>query len=199
MVRDQALAASGLLVEKLGGPSVKPYQPEGLWNDLAGLEYEQDHGPSLYRRGLYTYWKRTVAPPSMITFDAGGRETCIVKETRTNTPLQALNLLNDVTYVEAARLIGERMMNDSGDSPSRRIARAFELVLGRVPTQQESEVLVAGYDRHLRYYQNHASEAKSLVSMGEYPVNQKHSVPELAACTTIASMILNLDEAVTRE
>lgn len=199
MVRDQALAASGLLVEQLGGPSVKPYQPEGLWNDLAGLDYEQDHGPSLYRRSFYTYWKRTVAPPSMITFDAGGRETCIVKETRTNTPLQALNLLNDITYVEAARLIGERMMKTEGNSPARRITHAVQLILGREPSNDELNLLKSGYERHLKNYQEHPADAKSLIGIGEYPANPELNLPELATCTTIASMILNLDEAVTRE
>ena len=200
MVRDQALAASGLMIEQLGGPSVKPYQPDGLWKDLAGLDYEQDHGASLYRRSLYTYWKRTVAPPSMITFDAAGRETCIVKETRTNTPLQALNLMNDVTYVEAARMLGERMMTEADDAtPSNRIVRAFELVLGRVPRAPELPVLTAGYDRHLAYYQSHLSEANALIKIGEYPANRELNAPELAACAMTANLILNLDEAVTRE
>lgn len=199
MVRDQALAASGLLVEQLGGPSVKPYQPEGLWQDLAGLDYEQDHGVSLYRRSLYTYWKRTIAPPSMITFDAAGRETCIVKETRTNTPLQALNLLNDVTYVEAARILGERMMIEGGTTPGDRIHRAFERVLGRSPQTAELGVLVAGYQRHLAYFQSHSSEASALIKIGEYPVQHDLNPAELAACTTIASLILNLDETVMRE
>jgi hypothetical protein len=103
-IRDQALAISGLLAEKLGGPSVKPYQPKGLWRELTEMDYVQDHGKDLYRRSLYTFWKRTIAPPSMITFDAAGREACIVRKVRTNTPLQALTLLNDVTYVEAARI-----------------------------------------------------------------------------------------------
>src|SRR5205814_7518286 len=111
MVRDQALAASGLLVDQLGGPSVKPYQPDGLWKEIAtDTQYDRSKGPSLYRRSLYTYWKRTVVPPTMSTFDAPGRESCTVRETRTNTPLQALALMNDVTYVEAARVLAERML-----------------------------------------------------------------------------------------
>src|SRR5207245_6981111 len=113
--RDQALAASGLLGEPRGGPSVKPYQPDGLWDDLQSTEkYVQDHGPSLYRRGLYVFWKRTIAPPVMATFDAAGREVCVVKETRTNTPLQALALLNEVGFVEAARHLAERMLRHGG-------------------------------------------------------------------------------------
>ena len=199
MVRDQALAASGLLVEQLGGPSVKTYQPEGLWKDLAGLDYDQDHGPSLYRRSLYTYWKRTIAPPSMITFDAAGRETCIVKETRTNTPLQALNLMNDVTYVEAARMLGERMMTGADADSSSRIEYGFQRILGRRPRPPELQVLIDGYDRHLSYYRVHPAEADALTKLGEHPRNSQLDVPELAACTTIASLMMNLDEAVTRE
>src|SRR5207253_1052230 len=115
VIRDQALYASGLLVEKIGGPSVKPYAPPGLIKELHGTDEDaQDHGPSLYRRSLYTYWTRTVAPPALMTFDAANRETCVVRETRTNTPLQALNLLNDVTYVEAARVMAQRVMKEAG-------------------------------------------------------------------------------------
>ncbi|WP_010587426.1 DUF1553 domain-containing protein [Schlesneria paludicola] len=199
MVRDQALAASGLLVEQLGGPSVRPYQPDGLWKDLAGIDYEQDHGASLYRRGLYTYWKRTVAPPSMVTFDAGGRETCIVKETRTNTPLQALNLMNDVTYVEAARVLGEAMMREADATPSQRIDRAFLRVLGRTVHPVELAVLSAGYADHLAHFRMHLSDAETLTKQGESVRAPHLDVAELAACTTVAGLILNLDETVTRE
>lgn len=199
MIRDQALAASGLLVEQLGGPSIKPYQPDGLWKDLAGVDYDQDHGSKLYRRGLYIFWKRTVAPPSMINFDAAGRETCIVKETRTNTPLQALNLMNDVTYVEAARLLGERMMVEGDSTPVGRIGRAFQLVLGRSPSPRELAVLTDGYARHLAFYREHRADAEKLAGQGEYPRNAKLNPVELAACTTIAGLIFNLDETVMRE
>lgn len=199
MVRDQALAASGLLVEQLGGPSVKPYQPEGLWKDLAGLDYEQDHGAKLYRRSLYTYWKRTVAPPSMITFDAAGRETCIVKETRTNTPLQALNLMNDVAYVEAARHLAQRMMSSPGKKPDERINVGFQLLLGRVASTSELAVLTTGFARHLTYFEAHAEDADALTKQGESARDANANLPELAAWTTIAGLILNLDEAVMRE
>ena len=115
MVRDQALHASGLLVEKVGGPSVKPYQPDGLWQEQAmqDMHYIQSKGPDLYRRGLYTFWKRTIPPPMMMNFDSANREACVVRETRTNTPLQALNLMNDVTFVEAARFVGQRMLPEA--------------------------------------------------------------------------------------
>ena len=125
MIRDQALSLGGLLVDRLGGPSVKPYQPAGLWSELSDSSYVQDHGPALYRRGLYTFWKRTVAPPSMAAFDAPGRETCIVRETRTNTPLQALDLMNDPTFVEAARAFAARIMSAGRRRPSGRLASAF--------------------------------------------------------------------------
>lgn len=199
MVRDQALAASGLLVERLGGPSVKPYQPEGLWKDLAGLEYEADHGDALYRRSLYTYWKRTIAPPAMMTFDAAGRETCIVKESRTNTPLQALNLMNDVTYVEASRFIAERMLKDGGTTPADRIRHAFLLALGRAPHADELSVLAASYKRHLDHYKSNPTAADALTKIGERPRSTSMDLSELAACTAVAGLLLNLDEAITRE
>src|SRR6202040_577780 len=120
-IRDQALAISGLLVEKIGGPSVKPYQPAGLWKEINGQNYPQDHDESLYRRSLYTFWKRTAPPPTMMTFDAAGREVCVVRESRTNTPLQALDLMNDVTYLEAARVLAQRMMAEGGATPAARI------------------------------------------------------------------------------
>lgn len=199
MIRDQALAASGLLVEHLGGPSVKTYQPEGLWKDLAGLDYEQDHGPALYRRSLYTFWKRTVAPPAMLAFDAGGRETCIVKESRTNTPLQALNLLNDITYVEASRLIAEQMISEGGGNPLDRIQRAYTLILARPAQPNELAILEESYAQHLAYYRSHPEAADALTRTGEYPRRSDLDVGELAACSTIAGLIMNLDEAVTRE
>ena len=133
MIRDQALAVSGLLVEKIGGPSVKPYQPAGLWKELGGEDYQQDTGEGLYRRSLYTFWKRTVPPPSMMNFDAAGREACTVRENRTNTPLQALDLMNDPAYVEASRVLAERMMREGGATPESRISFAFRLATARRP------------------------------------------------------------------
>ena len=127
VIRDQALAASGLLVEEIGGPSVKPYQPPGLWEELSfGDGYRADSGEKLYRRSLYTYWKRTIAPPAMTSFDASSRESCTVRQTRTNTPLQALNLMNDVTYLEASRKLAERMLKEGGSGEADRIAYAFQ-------------------------------------------------------------------------
>jgi hypothetical protein len=199
MIRDQALYAAGLLVERQGGPSVKPYQPDGLWKELTDSDYVQDHGPSLYRRGLYTYWKRTVAPPFMMTFDAAGRETCIVRETRTNTPLQALNLMNDVTYVEAARVLAQRVMTDGGTTPEQRVSYAFRLVTSRQPTADELQVLVGSWHSHRKHYQTDAAAAGKLISLGEYPVSKTFEQSELAAYTAVAALILNLDEAITKE
>jgi hypothetical protein len=199
MIRDQALAAAGLLVERVGGPSVKPYQPGELWMELASTEYVQDHGENLYRRGMYTYWKRTVAPPQMTTFDAAGRETCIVRETRTNTPLQALTLMNELTFVEAARLLAERVMREGGSAPADRITLAFRLCTGRAPNHLELNVLTAGYEDHLARFRGQPEAAAALASAGEAPRDTSLDVAELAAYTAIASLVLNLDETITKE
>jgi hypothetical protein len=200
MIRDQALAAGGLLVERLGGPSVKPYQPKGLWRELTGTEdYKQDQGEALYRRSLYTFWKRTVAPPAMVAFDAAGREACVVRETRTNTPLQALDLMNDVTYVEAARALAQRVMTEGGTTPEERITWAFRLATARKPRPAELRVLLGGFREHLTRYRNHAEAARRLVSAGESRRDEALDASELAAYTTVAALILNLDETITKE
>jgi uncharacterized protein DUF1553/uncharacterized protein DUF1549/concanavalin A-like lectin/glucanase superfamily protein/cytochrome c len=199
-VRDQALAISGLLVEKIGGPSVKPYQPAGLWKELSGgADYKPDKGENLYRRSLYTFWKRASPPPFMMTFDSAGREACSVRETRTNTPLQALNLMNDVTYVESARGLAQRMMKEGGATPADRIALAFRLALARQPSTSEAKLLASSFHHHLDTYQTDRAAALKLVSQGESARDEKLDVSELAAYMTIASMILNLDETVTKE
>jgi mono/diheme cytochrome c family protein len=198
MVRDQALAASGLLMERPGGPSVKPYQPDGLWKDIAEGSYVQDHGESLYRRGLYTFWKRTVAPPVMIAFDAAGRETCIVRETRTNTPLQALALLNEVGFVEASRALAERAMRGGG-TPNERIELAFRLVTARRPRAEELETLVGGWRRHLDHYRANRDAAIEAITVGETRPDASLDPGELAAYMAVAGVIMNLDEAVTKQ
>ncbi len=198
MIRDQALAASGLLVEQLGGPSVKPYQPPGLWRELADVEYERDRAPELYRRGLYVYWKRTVAPPGLVTFDAGGREACNVRETRTNTPLQALNLLNDVTYVEAARVLAGRVLR-SAKGTRARLVLLFRLVVARTPTAQELAVLQAGLARHRAHYAGNRQAAARLCAAGEAPRDLSLDPVEQASYTALAGVVLNLDEAITKE
>jgi hypothetical protein len=200
MVRDQALAASGLLVEKTGGPSVRPYQPPGLWQELQGGKgYEPDKGEGLYRRSLYTYWKRTVAPPSMVNFDSPSRENCVIRETRTNTPLQALNLMNDVTYVEAARKLAERMLIEGGSTVEARVRHGFRLTLAREPQQQETQVLAEALERFRAFYAANGGEAASLVSQGDSTRAKKLDVKELAAYSSVASLLLNLDETVTKE
>ena len=199
IVRDQALAIAGLLVEEVGGPSVKPYQPPGLWKELTGKEYRRDKGDNLYRRSLYTFWKRTAAPPAMVTFDSAIRDTCHVRQTRTNTPLQALNLMNDVTYVEASRLLGERMITEGGTTPEERISFGYRLATAREPAAEETRVLVDGLHHHLDRYQTDRKAALKLLSEGEYPRNQTLEVAELASYTTLASLILNLDETITKQ
>ncbi|HWY85145.1 MAG TPA: DUF1553 domain-containing protein, partial [Gemmataceae bacterium] len=200
MIRDQALAVSGLLVERVGGPSVRPYQPAGLGKELSGTEDEpRDHGPSLYRRSLYTFWKRTVAPPTLMAFDAAHRESCVVRETRTNTPLQALNLMNDVTFVEAARVLAQRVMREGGTSVAERVTYGFRLATGRQPTMREQRYLEAGYEGHYQHFRGNPDAARKLVCVGEYPVDPSLEVKELAAYTAIANMLLNLDEVITKE
>ncbi len=200
MLRDQALAVSGLLVEELGGPSVKPYQPDGLWRELAGGEgYVQDHGDALYRRSLYAFWKRTSPPPWMMNFDSAAREACQVRETRTNTPLQALNLMNDVTYVEAARKIAERMLLEGGRTPEERLAFGFQLATARAPRPDESTVLRDSLAHYMSRYRNDPEGAKALVSAGESPRTESLDLVEHAGYAAVASLILNLDETITKE
>jgi Protein of unknown function (DUF1553)/Protein of unknown function (DUF1549)/Concanavalin A-like lectin/glucanases superfamily/Planctomycete cytochrome C len=199
-IRDQALAVSALLVEKVGGPPVKPYQPPGLWEEVSfGEGYKPDTGDALYRRSLYTFWKRTVAPPTMVTFDAATRETCMVRANRTNTPLQALNLMNDVTYIEASRKFAERMMKDGGATPADRINFAFRLVLARPPKPQEQAVLLDTLSQFKARYQAKPGAAAKYLSQGDSPRDPKLDPADLAAYTAIASLILNLDETITKE
>ncbi len=201
MIRDQALFVSGLLVERRGGPSVKVYQPAGLWNDMVilGLQYEQDRGEQLYRRSLYTFWKRTIAPPFMQTFDAASRETCVVRETRTNTPLQALNLMNDVTYVEAARMLAERMLREGGQNDTARLRFAFREAAARLPNQNEARILLDALRAQRDYFRRHKAEAARLLGTGEKRRDERLDAVELAAHATVASLILNLDEVITKE
>lgn len=203
LIRDQALAASGLLIEKVGGPSVRPYMPENVWDetskygDLRG--YKPDQGEGLYRRTLYTIWKRTAAPPTMLMFDSPSREVCAVKRPRTNTPLQALALLNEVTFVEAARALAERMMINGGASPADRIAWGFLRVTGRRPEAAELQVLTGGLEKRLTKYRADEDAAKKLISQGESKPNPALAPAELAAYTLTANVLLNLDEVVTKE
>jgi mono/diheme cytochrome c family protein len=203
VMRDQAMAIAGLLVEKLGGPSVRPYQPEGIWDEINVYgnlrNYKHDLGEGLYRRSLYTIWKRTSAPPGMTIFDMPSREVCTVKRSRTNTPLQALALLNDVTYVEAARVLAERMIEEGGATPEARIAWAFKRATARTPDADEVAVLARGLTLRIEKYKASLETAKRLIAQGESKANPRIDPAELAAYTMTANVILNLDEVVTRE
>ena len=202
MIRDQALVASGLLVEQLGGPSVRPYQPEGLYKDLLFsnmTKYAQDKSEGLWRRSLYTFWKRTVNPPAMNVFDASSREYCMVRETRTNTPLQALNLMNDTTYIEAARMMAQRMLSGGGTKPEDRIALGLRLAAGRQPDEGETQVLLGNLRSQLEYFRGHPQEATRLLAVGVKPSDAKLKSEELATYAVIASLILNLDEVITKQ
>jgi len=206
-IRDGALAASGLLTDEIGGKSVNPYQPPGLWEELmsrgdgarfSAQTYVQDHGNDLYRRTMYTFWKRTSPPASLSTFDAPGREFCTVRRARTNTPLQALVLMNDPTYVEAARNLAERMLTEAGASDEARITYAFRLAMARAPKAQEIAILRKVHDKELAIYQKDVESAKRLLNVGESSRNEKLDVSDFAAWSTVASVILNLDETITK-
>jgi mono/diheme cytochrome c family protein len=205
LIRDTALAASGLLNEKIGGPSVLPYQPAGLWEEMAFGEgfsaqsYVQSHGPDLYRRGMYTFWKRTVPPASLATFDAPDREKCTARRAFTNTPLQALTLMNDPTYVEAARGLAQRALLEGGTGESARIAYAFRLATARKPSGKETGVLKKLLERRLDSFRKDRRAAARLVAVGESARDARLDVSELAAWTTVASAILNLDETITKQ
>ncbi len=212
VIRDAALAASGLLVEKLGGPSVKPYQPPGLWREIgyesrgrfsAGI-FEQDHGEALYRRSLYTFWKRTVPPPNMLVFDAPNRETCVVERSRSNTPLQALVLMNDPQFVEAARVLAENLLVEdvvagrAGAGDAGLVDGLFRRVLARPATAVEREAMLDLVADLRPRYERDPAAAEALLKVGERPVDGRVPGAELAAWSVAASAVLNLDEAVTR-
>lgn len=199
MVRDQALAVSGLLVEKVGGPSVKPYQPAGLWREMVNATYEQDHGDALYRRSLYTYRKRSVPPPNMTAFDAPSRETCAVRRQRTNTPLMALVLMNDPTFVEASRALAQRMMTEAADRPEAKVDFAFELATSRKPDAQDRDVLLKLFQRQHNLFSNSPQSSVDLLSVGESPRDGTLDAATHAAWTVVANVILNMDETITKE
>lgn len=202
-LRDQALFASGLLVPTIGGPSVKPYHPAGLYEQVtsgSGTDtYVPGSGDDLYRRSIYTYWKRSVPHPAMLAFDAPFRESCTLRRPRTNTPLQALNLLNDPTYVEAARFLADRMLTESGTELESQLDYGFRLVLARPPLPAELSLLANGYRRSLREFETDPAAADQLLNVGARRSPGHLSATQLAAMTVVASSILNLDETVTRE
>ena len=198
-LRDQALAAGGLLVDKRGGPPVKPYQPKGVWEEMSldQIKYEPDHGEALYRRSIYTFWRRTVAPTTM--FDVPQRTVCSVRQVRTNTPLHALALLNDTTYVEAARNLSERLLSDPSMTDARRIERTFRLMTARRPTEAERQILIGSLARLRGQYAADKAAAAKLVAVGEKARDPKLDPSELASWTSVVGMVMNLDEAITKE
>jgi hypothetical protein len=200
MVRDNALAVSGLLSRKIGGPSVKPYQPAGYWSFLnfPTREWQADKGDSLYRRGLYTYWCRTFLHPSLLAFDAPTREECTVERTRSSTPLQALVLLNDPIYVEAARTFAERIIKNGGPDTATRLNWAYRRALSRTVKPAEAKLLTELYQKHLAEFRKDKSGAQKAVSVGQAPLPKDVDTAELAAWTSVARTILNLHETITR-
>jgi uncharacterized protein DUF1553/concanavalin A-like lectin/glucanase superfamily protein len=203
-IRDQALAIAGLLKNRIGGPSVYPYQPEGLYKGIVvaasypGTKYVQSTGDDLYRRSLYTYWKRTVPHPTMAVFDAPDREVCIVRRAPTNTPLQALTLLNDPIFVEAARKLAERSIHEGGGDADARLAYTFRLATGRKPDAEEELVLRKKLKEMLADFQGDSAGAGALIGVGASPHDTAIPASELAAYTAVTNMILNLDEVITK-
>jgi hypothetical protein len=203
MVRDYALASSGLLSEKIGGPSVKPYQPEGVWEAVAMIgsntrDYKQDSGDSLYRRSMYTFWKRAAPPASMDIFNAPNREVCTVRRERTNTPLQALVTLNDPQFVEAARVLAERTIKQAGDSDDAKIDFITNRLLSRSLRDEERLVVRQSLADLLAYYASHPDDAKKLIAVGESKADPSVDVTKLASWTMLINELMNLDEVLCK-
>ena len=197
-IRDAALFSSGLLVGDIGGPSVKPYMPPGIWASVSNARYKLDKGEKLYRRSLYTYWRRTLPPPTLMTFNAAARETCIVRMDHTTTPLQALASMNNITFVEAARFLAERVLRPKGLSNPERITRAFRLVLSRSPKPGELKILLADLEYYLKDFQGAPGRARKLLAVGAKSFDKKINPARLASFALVANTILNLDEAITQ-
>ena len=201
-VRDVVLASSGLLNNTIGGPSVKPYQPSGLWEGATSgrgvlAKYVQDHGEDLYRRGMYTFIKLTVPPASMMIFDASNRDQCEVKRSRTNTPLQALIMMNDPTVLEASRVLSQKLLSKSGNAKEN-IAKAFRLIVCRQPSEKEMKILSGYFDDELQSFRQKKLEAKAMLSVGEFPqIKQSDELTSAALMKTIET-IYNLEETITK-
>ncbi|MEC7497857.1 MAG: DUF1553 domain-containing protein, partial [Planctomycetota bacterium] len=199
-VRDNALAVSGLLVRDIGGRSVHPYQPAGYWSHMnfPARKWPSDQGENLHRRGLYTWWQRMFLHPAMVAFDAPSREECTVERPRSNIPQQALVLLNDPTFVEAAHGLAERTLQSAEPETAKRIDWIWKEVLSRLPEKTEAEVLTKVYERHRTQYEADPESAKQLLNVGTLPVNESLDTVELAAWTSVARVVLNLNETITR-
>jgi hypothetical protein len=196
-IRDSALAASGLLVRTIGGPSVKPYQPDGLWEQSGtGQTYMQDRGDKLYRRSLYTFWRRTSPPPAMATFDAVSREVCVARRDVTVTPLQSLVLLNDPQFVEAARVLAERLVRKFPQDVAARHHEAFRRLVGRAPDSVESAILAQAFEEQQRIYTADTAAADALLGVGQAPRDATLSTVDVAATASVASLIMNFDSFV---
>jgi hypothetical protein len=203
MVRDNALAASGLLSQKIGGPSVKPYQPPGVWEAVAMREsnlrsYVQDHGDSLYRRSMYTLWKRAAPPASMEIFNAPTREVCTVRRERTNTPLQALVTLNDTQFVEAARVLAERALKEGGQETTSQLNFIAERLLARPFRANELATVEASLKEIESFYRSHLDDAKKLIAVGEMKADATLDPATLASWAMLTNELLNLDEVLNK-
>jgi len=203
MIRDYALSASGLLVHKIGGPSVKPYQPEGVWEAVAMIgsntrDYRRDQGENLYRRSMYTFWKRSAPPASMDIFNAPSRETCTVRRERTNTPLQALVTLNDPQFVEAARSLAQWALHQKEEKPQERLDFIARRLLARPLRVEEMQVVHAGLTDLLAHYKGNLDEAKKLIAVGESKADPALDPATLAAWTMIVNELMNLDEVLNK-
>jgi len=207
LIRDQALATSGLLNPQIGGPSVKPYQPADLWSALTFQNmdeydtnfYIQDTGAKLYRRGLYTFWKRTILPPHMQIFNAAGREMCSMRQENTNTPIQALAIMNDPTFVEAARFLGQRMVREGGERSGDRIRYGYKLLMAHDPNPAKEKILLGALGDYQSHYIQYQDDAKKILGVGDSKPSPDIPEPELAAFTALASVMLNMDEAITKQ
>jgi hypothetical protein len=203
MLRDIALQSSGLLVNQIGGPSVKTYQPPNVWESVGyptsdTTRYKQDHGDALYRRSLYTYWKRMAMPPNMDAFDAPTRDTACTRRQRTDTPLQALVTMNDPQWVEASRALAERLIKQGGKQPEQRIQYLSELVLSHDPSPQMAAVLESSLTQMQQHYKADPAAARDLIAVGEKPHDSAIPPPELAAWTMVVSEVFNLDESLNK-
>jgi len=202
MVRDIALAASGLLAEKLGGPSVYPRQPEGVWNvPYSEMKWETSEGEDLHRRSLYTFYRRSSPYPGLVTFDAPSREMCTVRRVRTDTPLQALTTLNDPVFVEASRALAQRMEREGGASAAERIAYGHRLCTARAPADADLGALVAFFGRENARFAGDPAAARAVLGLGEAaaPDDAVAATADEAALTMVANVLLNLDGTITRE
>jgi hypothetical protein len=200
MIRDQALAVSGLLSHKLGGPPVMPPQPEGVWQVVySGDKWETSKGEDKYRRGLYTFWRRTSPYPSMVSFDAPSREFCVVRRPRSNTPLQALTLMNDPVYLECAQALAKRMLNEGGTTPEQRAAYGLRLCIARKPAADEVRKLTALAEKEMARYQQDSESARKFVKFAGAETKEQTDSTELAAWTVVANVLLNLDEFVMKQ